>query len=341
MKVDVRTSYLGLELRNPLVASCGPLTGSVDSILRLQDHGIAAVVLPSLFEEQIEHEEQEIQRLYEYQTESFAESLTHFPDVEEYNTGPSAYLKKIEEAKNRCSIPIIASLNGDSPGGWTRYAKMMESAGADALELNIYFVPTDCQTTGADVEHRYVELLASVRRTVQIPISVKLGCQFSSIPNMALRLVEAGADGLVFFNRYLEPDIDLETLQLYPDLVLSHRHEMRLPLRWLAIVRDQLSCSLAASSGVHFAEGVIKVLLAGADVAMMTTTLLRHGPTYVSQLLDELTQWMTDRHYESVTQMRGSMSHGNCPDPSALERANYMRALIEFTTEHPIPDHFR
>lgn len=341
MKAELKTTYLGLELANPLVASAGPLTGSVDSIRRLEENGIAAIVFPSLFEEQIEHEEMEIQRLYEYQTDAFAEALTHFPDVHEYATGPQAYLRRIEEAKRRCEIPVIASLNGSSNGGWIRYAKMMENAGADALELNIYFIPTDVNATSLHIEQGYVELVHAVKQSVGIPLSVKIGSQFSSIPNIAMQLTDAGADGLVLFNRYLEPDIDLETLQAYPDLILSQRHEVRLPLRWLAILRDQLMCSLAASGGIHFTEGVIKVLLAGADVAMMTTTLLRHGPTYVAQLVEELRQWMIDHHYESVQQMKGSMSRGNCPDPSAFERGNYMKALIEFTTEHPIPEHFR
>jgi len=323
---------LGLELSNPLVASAGPPTGSIERLLRLEQAGIAAVVLPSLFEEQIEHEELEIHRLYEYQTESFAESLTHFPDLEGYNTGPEEYLRLVEEAKQTLQVPVIASLNGHTDGGWVRYAQYMQDAGADALELNVYFVPTDSNVVAAEVEQRYIDLVARVKQSIRIPLAVKIGSQFTSIPNFARRLSEVGADGLVLFNRYLEPDIDLETLQITPDLVLSHRHEVRLPLRWIAIIRDQLGCSLAATSGLHTTDDLVRVLLVGANVGMMTTRLLRSGAEYVAVMLEGLRSWLLENEYESVRQMQGSMSMRNCPDPSALQRSNYMKALVSYAT---------
>ncbi len=334
MSVDLSTSYLGLKLKNPLVASASPLTGEVDSLCKLEEAGASAAVLPSLFEEQIEHEEMEIARLYEYQTESFAESLTHFPELEDYNTGPRDYLRKVEEAKKAVTIPIIGSLNGASEGGWIRYAKEIEEAGADALELNIYFVPTNPLMTAGDIERRYTDLVAAVRESVSLPLSVKIGHAFSSLPNFTQRLVEAGADGLVLFNRYLEADIDLETLHFKPDLVLSNRHEARVPIRWIAILRDLLpKQSLAATSGVHRMEGIIKLLLAGADVTMMASVLLRKGPQFLSRLLEQVEQWLEEHEYESIEQLKGSMSQRNCPDPSALERANYMQTLTTYTRQ--------
>ena len=334
MNVDLRTTYLGLKLKNPLVASAGPLTGNLETLRQLDESGIAAVVLPSLFEEQIEHDELQINRLYEFQTESFAESLSYFPEMADYGTGSKEYLELIDQAKRCVSVPVIASLNGQSRGGWTRYARMIQDAGADALELNVYFVPTDCGMDGSEVERRYIDLVAEVKQSVKLPLAVKIGSQFSSIPSMAFRLMTAGADGLVLFNRYLEPDLDLESLQIVPDLVLSQRHEVRLPLRWIAILRDQLQCSLAASSGIHDAANVIRVLLVGADVAMMTTGLLKHRPAYVTPLLNELTNWLAENEYESVEQLKGSMSRANCPNPSMLERANYMKALATYTPEY-------
>lgn len=337
MSVDLTTNYLGLKLPHPLVASASPLTGKLDTLRQLADHGIAAVVLPSLFEEQIVHDELQVDRLFEFQAYSFAESLSYFPAVADFGKGSQEYLELLEEAKRSLAVPVIASLNGQSNGGWTRYARMLEDAGADALELNIYFVPTDCDMDGAEVERRYVDLVAEVRRSVDIPLAVKIGSQFSSIPNIAYQLVNAGADGLVLFNRFLEPDIDLETLQFTPDLVLSQRYEVRLPLRWIAILRDQLQCSLAATSGVHDVSNLIRVLLAGADVGMMTTGLLKRGPSLISQIIDELADWLAAHEYNSVAQMKGSMSRANCPNPSALERANYMKALATYTPEYWSP----
>lgn len=333
MKVDLSTKYLSLTLASPLVASAGPLTGTVDSLRQLEQAGISAAVMPSLFEEQITHYEREVNNLYEYQAYAFAESLTYFPEMEDYNTGPKSYLRRLEAAKQAVSIPIIGSLNGASPGGWTKYARAIQDAGADALELNIYFIPTDPEMAAADVESQYVDLVASVREAISIPLSVKLGQNFSSLPHFAHQLMEAGADGLVLFNRYLEPDIDLQTLQVVPQLVLSNRHELRAPLRWIAILRDQVPISLAATSGVHFAEDVIKLLLAGADVVMMTSALLKHGVSYITELTEQLRDWLDVNEYKSVEQLKGSMSRENCPNPSELDRANYMKALVSFTAE--------
>ena len=332
MTVDLSTTYLGLQLKNPLVASASPLTGNLDSLRQLEDAGASAAVWPSIFEEQIEHEEEEIGRLYDMGTDSFAESVGSFlPAMEDYRIGPEAYLTQIEEAKKSISIPIIGSLNGSSKGGWIRYAKMIQEAGADALELNVYFVPTDPRMTSTAVEERYVDLVAAVSESLSIPLGVKIGPFFSGLPQFAARLEEAGAQGLVLFNRFLEPDVDLEDLQFRPNLHLSTRNELRLPLRWIAILRDQLNVSLAATSGVHFTEDVIKALLVGADVVMMASVLLQRGPGYLKQMVEELENWLEEKEYESVEQLKGSMSRIRCSDPSELERANYMKALISYT----------
>jgi dihydroorotate dehydrogenase (fumarate) len=338
MSVDLSTDYLGLKLKNPLgIAACPPLTGDLDMLRRLEAAGASMAVLPSLFEEQIVHDELEFDRMFEDHAESFAEALTQFPDLHEYNTGPRDYLRHIEAAKKAVSMPIIGSLNGASKGGWIRYARLIEQAGADALELNIYFIPTSFEMTSTDVEQRYIDLVADVRQSVSLPLAVKIGPHFTSLPNFAQHLVAAGADGLVLFNRYVETDIDLETLKIKPDLLLSNRHEARVPLRWIAIMRDQLKASLAATSGVHRMEGVLKMLLVGADVTMMASILLKKGPAFIALLLEQITMWLEEHEYESVEQMKGSMSRGNCADPSALERANYMKALISYTMEHPSP----
>ncbi len=331
MSVDLSTHYLGLKLKNPLVASASPLTSKLDSLRRLQDAGAAAAVMHSLFEEQIVHEEIELDNLYEQHANSFAESLGYFPELDDYHTGPGDYLKTIEAAKRSLSIPIIGSLNGSSRGGWVRYAKLIEEAGADALELNIYFVPTDQQMSSADVEARYCELVSAVKESLKIPLAVKIGPFFSGLPHFAGQLAEAGAEGLVLFNRFLEPDIDLDELVFEPNLILSSRAELRLSLRWLAILRDQLSISLAATSGVHETEDVVKALLAGADITMMATVLLQRGAQHLTQMLQELQNWLEEREYESVEQLKGSMSRIRCSDPSQLERANYMKALVSYT----------
>ena len=332
MNIDLSTRYLGMQLKNPLVASAGPLTDSLDSLCQLEDAGAAAAVLPSLFEEQIEHEEIEIHNFYEFQSDAHAESPTYFPELVDYNHGPDEYLDKISRAKKSTNIPIIGSLNGWSEGGWVRYAKMIEQAGADALELNIYFVPTNPMMSAAAVEQQYLDLVALVRKSISIPLAVKIGQNFTSLPHFAKQLAAAGADGLVLFNRFLEADIDLETLEYRPDLVLSNRHEARVPIRWIGILRDELNISLAASSGVHRMNGIVKLLLAGADVTMMTSVLLMQGPEHLETMLQEVEQWLEDYECESVEQLKGSMSRGNCPDPSALERANYMKALVNYTS---------
>jgi dihydroorotate dehydrogenase (fumarate) len=331
VSVDLSTDYLGLKLKNPLVASASPLTSKLDSLRRLQDAGAAAAVMHSLFEEQIVHEEIELDNLYEQHANAFAESLGYFPEQEDYHTSCGDYLKTIEDAKRSLSIPIIGSLNGSSKGGWVRYAKSIEEAGADALELNIYFVPTDQQMSSSEVEDRYCELLAAVKESLKIPLAVKIGPFFSGLPHFADRLASAGADGLVLFNRFLEPDIDLDELVFEPNLILSSRAELRLSLRWLAILRDQLSISLAATSGVHETEDVVKALLAGADITMMATVLLQRGTQHLAQMLQELQNWLEEREYESVEQLKGSMSRIRCSDPSQLERANYMKALVSYT----------
>lgn len=331
MRASLTTQYLGLSLKNPIVASAGPLTGEYESLRRLEEHGVAAAVFPSLFEEQICRDEQRLHALYEYQTFASAESLSYFPKAKEYHVGPREYLSLLEKAANKLTIPVIGSLNGSTPGGWVRYAKLMESAGADALELNIYIVATDPTMTSAELEQRYIDLVAVVRDAVKIPVAVKLGTQFSNLTNFVPRLAQAGADGIVLFNRFLEPDIDLESLRLSPQLVLSSRQEMRAALRWIAILRDQVSMSLGATGGIHYPEDVIKLLLVGADACLVTSTLLRHGHEYVDEMLRTIQEWLDSHEYESVEQLKGSMSYGNCPDAGSLERANYMKAIVSYT----------
>jgi dihydroorotate dehydrogenase (fumarate) len=331
VSVDLTTTYLGLKLKNPLIASASPLTGKLETLQRLEEAGASAAVWPSLFEEQIEHEEMEVARLYDHGADSFAESSSFLPELSDYRIGPEAYLSQMEEAKKKLSIPLIGSLNGASKGGWVRYAKMIQDAGADALELNIYFIPTDPDMTGGDVEDQYLELVAAVKESLSIPLAVKMGPYFSGLPRFASRLVEAGVDGLVLFNRFLEPDVDLEALEFRPSLQLSTRNELRLPLRWIAILRDHTDASLAATSGVHFTEDVIKALLVGADAVMMASVLLQRGPGYLKPMLQELQSWLEEKEYESVEQLKGSMSRIRCSDPSELERSNYMKALISYT----------
>ncbi len=332
--VDLRAHYLGMELSSPLVASASPLCSHLDLLRRVQDAGAGAVVMQSLFEEQIEHESWDLHSLLS-SWDQFSEAQDFLPELDDYNTGPTAYLEFLEAVKRTLSIPVIASLNGSSIGGWVRYAKGMEDAGADAVELNVYFVPTDPDMTSQDVEARYVELVAAVRAATRVPLAVKVGPYFSSMPNMARRLVEAGADGLVLFNRFLQPDLDLETLEVVPHLELSTPSELRLPLRWIAILRSQLSVSLAATTGVHSAEDAVKLILSGADVVMMTSALLRHGPEYLRLVLDGVEAWLETNGYSSVEQARGSVSQATVAEPSAFERSNYMQALVTYSS------HFR
>ncbi|MBX7166144.1 MAG: dihydroorotate dehydrogenase-like protein [Pirellulales bacterium] len=331
MMIDLSTRYLGLSLPNPVVASASPLTGHIDSLRKLEDAGAAAAVLPSLFEEQIEHDALEVQRVYEYGAESFGESLSYFPELDQPHSAPEHYLEKLAQARRAVRIPLIASLNASSPGGWVHYARRIEECGVDALELNVYYVPTDGSETAGDVERRYLDLVSQIRSTVRLPLAVKIGPQFTALPNFCRRLVDAGADGLVLFNRYLEPDIDIDTLELRPNLVLSTPHELGVALRWIAILRDQLSTSLAATGGVHTAVEAIKSLLVGADVVLLASALLKHGAGHVATILKGLEEWIAAGGYHSVGQLRGSMSRSHCPDPSALERVNYMRALVSYT----------
>jgi dihydroorotate dehydrogenase (fumarate) len=328
MRLD--TTYLGMTLANPLVVSASPIGRDVDRLLRLEESGAAAVVLPSLFEEQIERVSLSLHAALMSGADSHFEASSYLPEIAAYNTGPDHYLDLIRRAREELSVPVIASLNGASPGGWTNYARRMEDAGADALELNVYFIAADGDETGGEVEQRYLSVVESVRRVVHIPVAVKIGPYFSSLGNMARRLVDAGSDGLVLFNRFYQPDIDLEELRVVPDVQLSTSAELRLPLRWIALLRGRIDGSLAATTGVHSHLDVAKLLLAGADVTMLASALLRHGPGRMSKIRLGLIGWLEEHEYESVEQMKGSMSAGSAPNPGALERANYMETLASY-----------
>jgi dihydroorotate dehydrogenase (fumarate) len=331
MSVNLSTRYLGLSLKNPLVVAACPLNESLDNLKRAEQAGAAAVVLPSLFEEQITHEEVEFTKAMEYTGDRYAESLTFFPEQEDFRVGPDRYLELISQAKKAIGVPVIASLNGVSKGGWLRYARRMQEGGADALELNIYLIAADMSLTGQQIEEQYLELVSAVKESISIPLAVKIGPFFSSPGHMARRLVEAGADGLVLFNRFLQPDIDLDYLDISPKLVLSTNYELLLPLRWIAILRGRIHASLALTSGIHGPDDMIKALLAGADAGMVASTLYKNGFEQIAVILDGLRQWMEDKEYESVEQLKGSMSQENCPHPAAFERGNYMKALTSFT----------
>lgn len=328
--IDLSTTYLRQSLKNPLVASASPLCENLDNIRRMEDAGIAAVVLHSLFEEQITLESVDLDNYLSYGTDSFSEALSYFPDMSYYNLGPDGYLEHIRKAKEAVDIPIFASLNGYSTGGWIRYAHMMEQAGADGLELNIYYVATDPHTTSQDVEQMYVDLVGNVASSVKIPIAVKLSPYFSATANIAHRLSKVGAHGLVLFNRFYQPDLDLDKLEVIPNLMLSTSEELRLRLRWVAILHGQIDAELAVTGGVHTAQDVIKCMMTGANVAMMTSALLLRGIGYVSKLYMDLMNWMEEYEYESIHQMQGSMSQKSVADPTAFERANYMRVLRSY-----------
>ncbi len=329
--VDLATSYMGMALSSPIVPSASPLTGSIDTLRSLEDAGAAAVVLPSLFEEQIEHEAMEVHRSLEYGAGYYAEATAgYFPEMDEYNTGPRQYLDHLEDAKRHLSIPVIASLNGTSRGGWTLYARLLEEAGADALELNIYFVASDLSRSSEEIELQYLELVGGVRSSISIPLAVKIGPYFSSMAYMARRFAEVGADALVLFNRFYQPDIDLDDLEVRPNLVLSTSDELRLVLRWMALLHGRIDASLAATTGVHTVDDVVKLILAGADVTMTASALLRHGPGHLTVLRDGLARWLEERDYTSVEQAKGSLSQRSSPDPGAFERANYMRTLVTY-----------
>jgi dihydroorotate dehydrogenase (fumarate) len=334
MSVDLRTTYLGLELANPLVPSASTLSSRIDNLKRLQDAGASAIVMQSLFEEQIEHDELQTHRVLEHGAESFPEALSYVPEMEEYNTGPDEYLRHLAACKRELQIPVIGSLNGASEGGWIRYAKLIQDAGADALELNVYFIAADPDESGSQVEQRYLDLVSAVRGSVTIPLAVKVGPFFSSMANMARQLEDAGANGLVLFNRFLQPDIDLDTLRVDPTLHLSTSDELRLPLRWIAMLHGKVAASLAATSGVWTAEDAVKLLLAGADVTMMASALFRHGPEHLGVVLEGVGTWLDEHEYESVQQLKGSVSQANVADPLAFARSNYMQMLVNFTSPY-------
>ena len=326
------TRYLGLDLRTPLVASSSPLTGDLAGLRRLEDAGASAVVLPSLFEEQLTAESLQIDRLLETGAETFGEALGYFPALDDYNTGPDHYLELVQKAKEVLDVPVIASLNGTTPGGWLEHARWLEEAGADALELNLYAVAADPEETAWSLETRLREVVVAVRRELAIPIAVKLSPFFTALAHTARELVGAGADGLVLFNRFYQPDLDLETLEVLPRLVLSSSDELRLPLRWIALLRGQVKASLAATSGIHTRDDVLKALFAGADVAMLASALLRWGPEHLGRLEKELVEWLAAREYESVEQLKGSLSQRSVADPAAFERANYVRTLKSWSS---------
>ena len=325
--MDLTTRYLGLSLKSPIVAGAGPLTHDVDNIRRLEDLGVGAVVMPSIFEEQIEQEEHLLDSLAAIGMNSNSEALNYFPVSASYRIGPERYLEVLYRACQDVDIPIVASLNGTTDRGWIDYARQMEQAGASALELNIYFIPADLSMPGPDVESRYTAILKAVKQAVSIPVSVKLGPSFSAIGHMACQLVEAGADGLVLFNRFYAPDIDLTKLELLPSLELSRRGEIRVPLLWIGILSGRIQASLAASTGVESADEVIKYLLAGADVVMTTSALLRHGIGHVKELLNGLRDWLVARNMGTLDGIRGCLSQRNIADPTAFERANYLKVL--------------
>jgi dihydroorotate dehydrogenase (fumarate) len=328
---DLTTKYLGLKLKSPLLASASPLCESVENIKRLEDHNLAAVVLPSLFEEQLELDSLSVDSDLARGAESFPESANFFPDLQTYNLGPDGYLELIRHAKEAVDIPVIASLNGVSNGGWLQYARLMEEAGADAIELNIYSIATDPAVSGSEVEQGYIDLVRQLKRSIRIPVAVKLSPFFSAPANMGVRLDEARADGIVLFNRFYQPDFDIEHMEVSPNLTLSRPEELLLRLHWTAILRGHVRADLGVTGGVHSSRDVIKCILAGARVAFMTSALLRNGVQHAAHVLTELDRWLEEHEYSSVQQMCGSMSQGAVPDPSAFERGNYMKVLSSYT----------
>ncbi len=326
--MDLKTKYMGLELKNPLVPSSSPLSVEVDRVKELEDNGAAAVVMYSLFEEQITHESNELDVFLSQGGESFAEAISYFPKLEDFhNLAAEEYLDQISKLKSAVDIPIIASLNGISAGGWMEYAKKIEQAGADALELNVYYIPTDPTLTAEKIEDMYLEDLKTVKDQVEIPVAMKLSPFFTAFANMAQKLDKAGADGLVVFNRFYQSDIDIEQLEVVPELQFSNSYELRLPLRWIAILYGHVKASLAATTGIHTAEDVLKAVMAGADVAMMASALIKNGPAHLKKIHDDLIHWMEEHEYESLEQMKGSMSMKSIAEPAAYLRANYMKTL--------------
>jgi dihydroorotate dehydrogenase (fumarate) len=324
---DLSTEYLGLQLRSPLVVSASPLAKDLSNLRRMEEAGAAAIVLQSLFEEQITAEEESLDRFLTQGTDSYAEALSYFPNLRSYGMGPDAYLEHVRKAKQAVSIPIIGSLNGVSSGGWIRYARLIQQAGADALELNIYFLPTSLEIEGREIEASYCDLLEAVKSKVHIPVAVKLAPFFTSMTNMAARLDRAGADALVLFNRFYQPDFDLEALEVTPSLTLSSSDELRLRLHWVALLSRAVRCELAITGGVHTHEDVLKGIMAGANVVMLTSALLKHGISYLRELEASVVEWIDKHEYESIRQMRGSMNAAAVAEPAAFERANYIKVL--------------
>jgi dihydroorotate dehydrogenase (fumarate) len=332
--IDLSTNYLGFPLKNPLVASASPLSYELDDMKRMEDSGISAIVMYSLFEEQLLKEKFDLHHHLNFGTNSFAESLTYFPEPENFETGADGYLEHIRKAKASLSIPIIASINGNTPGTWTEFAKLMQDAGADAIELNIYNVPTDPFMSGAQVEESFIEILREVKLCVNIPIALKLSPYFSNLTYIARRFDDMGVDSLVLFNRFYQPDFDLEHLEVKPHVLLSTPHDLRLPLRWIAILYGRIKADLAITSGVHKSTDVIKSMMAGARIAMLCSVLLRDGVGVIQTILDGVREWMEVQEYESIQQMQGSMSQINCENPQEFERSQYMKALHSIHLHH-------
>lgn len=328
--MDLSTTYMGLKLKNPIVPSASPMSRDINTIKALEDAGASAIVLHSLFEEQITHEALELNYLTTQGNESYAEAVTYFPQANEYHLGPDDYLEHIQKAKKAVNIPIIGSLNGVTAGGWLEYAKNIEQAGADGLELNIYYIPTDPKLSGTDVEDMYIDILKAVKSIVKIPVAVKISPFFSSMANIATKLDQAGTNALVLFNRFYQPDIDLEALDVVPNIFLSTPQAMRVPLRWIAILHGRIKADIAATSGVHNADDVLKMLMVGSNVTMMCSALLQQGPYWITKVLKDMETWMEEHEYSSVKQMIGSMSHKSVKEPAAFERANYMKVLNSY-----------
>jgi len=328
--MDLTTRYLGLNLRTPLVPSASPLSDDLDNIKRMEDCGASAVVLHSLFEEQVRSEQEEIQQHLAFSTDSFPESLTFFPKPTDFITGPEEYLGKIQKAKSAVHIPIIASLNGTAIGSWVEYAKEIETAGADALELNVYSIPTEMDRTSAEIEQACIDIARAVKAVIHIPVAVKLSPFFSNMANMAKRLDQTGVNGLVLFNRFYQPDINLDELEIQTSIHLSTPQDLRLPLRWIAILYGRIKPDLAATSGIHCAADVLKMLMVGADVTMLCSVLLSRGIGIIREIEKDMANWLSEHDYQSVRQLQGSMSQKYCADPAAFERAQYMRALLSY-----------
>lgn len=330
--MNLSTKYMGLNLKNPIVPSASPLSQEVDTVKAMEDAGAAAVVVYSLFEEQIVHESGELDHYLSNHTHSYAEALSYFPEQEKFHLGPYQYLDHIAKLKKSVDIPIIGSINGVSSGGWVKYAQNIEQAGADALELNVYYIPTNPNIPGSEVEKMYIDTLKAVKSNVKIPVAIKLSPFFSSMSSMAKKLDEAGADALVMFNRFYQPDFDLEKLEVVPNLMLSTNWEMRLPLRWIAILYGNIKASMAATSGIHSHLDAIKILMAGGDVTMMCSELLLNGVGRIRQVIEGMKLWMEENEYDSVDMMKGSMSQKSIAEPAAFERANYMKLLQSYKT---------